>query len=133
MPTDFYELDNDNEVQGQIQCEDSPMKDERLEEEAIVNHTPTLQQRNVINLASEKLKRNSSLYRGVLSPSGSIAQSSRNTMATDEAQSNQFTPNGMPIMMESIREDVFSESDEFQQHVSTDDFKTVTSLSKLRE
>lgn len=85
MPTDFYELDNDNEVQGQIRCEDSPMKDERLEEEAIVNHTPTLQQRNVINLASEKLKRNSSLYRGVLSPTGSIAQSSRNTMATDEA------------------------------------------------
>ena len=35
--------------------------------------------------------------------------------------------------MESIREDVFSESEEFQQHVSTDDFKTVTSLSKLRE
>ena len=109
------------------------MKEERLEEESVVNHTPTLQQRNIISLASEKLKRNTSTYRGVLSPTGSFAQSSRNTMATDEAQSNQFTPNGMPIMMESIREDVFSESEDFQQHVSTDDFKTVTSLSKLRE
>ena len=60
MPTDFYELDNEDNVQRQLLCEDSPMKEERLEYEAIVNHTPTLQQRNAISLASEKLKRISS-------------------------------------------------------------------------